>query len=123
MCIEHKLKQSSKWKWERKLLGWEWLSTGTSYSGWRVSSGDIQNLPGHFSVQPTEENLLQQGGWTGWSSEVPPYSKDSVVGGLFSCDSTVQDKTLPSYDTQLMSSLTTFITSVQGRSYLVLGRL
>ena len=42
-------------------------------------SGDIQKQPGSFPVQPTVGNLLQQGGQTRWSLEVPSNSCNSTV--------------------------------------------
>ena len=50
---------------EKKSLIWGLQSTGKSCpERLCISSGNIQNPPGSFSVQPTVGNLLKQVSWT-----------------------------------------------------------
>jgi len=42
-------------------------------------SGDIQDLPGQGPLQPTVGDLLRQGVWTRWPTEVPSNPYHSVI--------------------------------------------
>ena len=65
-CNGHKLWNtvSSIWKWASNSFPWGWQSTGAGCPErlWNSFYGDIQNLPGHFTMQLTvREPALAEG--------------------------------------------------------------